>query len=546
MKIAKRLFCGAPALIALCAITVLPQPPQGNAADSIRGLYERNLLSLTEYVCSTDMLNLERTNIIARMNGQTLAPAAYDPLIAKATECISKIGYSFGYFSRAKAHAEKGDPKSALADYEKAISLAKTENSPLAPVGEIYENRADLYISMFDRARAEADLREAIRLSPSDSSAKDKLNDLDKRIAEARKKAALANPQSAADYVIVGEDHFNSGHSDKAVVAFDKSIALSPSVAAYLGKAKALRDLKRSDAAVLELDKALVLGPNNAEVLEWRGRALSDIRHWDAAIADLTKALSLAPPKDKADLLNARGSAYAGKGSYDLALKDQTDSAAASENAFAKINALTGKGRALEGLGRPADAVAAYTEAIGAAGTDYFAQLNLIDTYLYRGRLYASQGKTDLAKADFNSVIKLAPDFSQEAKSELAKLSAPPATPKTAEQWAADGRRAANEKKWDEAIADFGECIKLVAAPPCYALRGVVQGLKGDTTASRADFDKAVSLAPNEPMIYFLRGQMNAQLGNKAAAVSDFRTVLKLVPGNSQATTAREAHGEKP
>ncbi len=549
MMFTKFLCCTALFITALATIGVA-QPPSGTAADGIKGLYEKNLLTLAEYNCSIEMITLERKNIINSMNGIKPGPTTFDPLISKATDCANTIGYSFAYFSRAKAYTEKGDTKNALIDYEKAISVAKTESGPLAGLSEIYEHRADLYVRLLDRAKAEADLREAIRVGPGNTSAKDKLSELDKKIAEARKAAALANPQTAADFLIVGTEAYNRGKSEAAVQAFDRAIGLEPSSAAYLGKAKALRDLKRSDAAVLELNKAAGFGPNDPEVLEWRGRVYSDLKRWDEAVADLTKAIAAGDAKRKSDLLHARGAAYAGKGAYDAALKDESDAVLASDNAYAKVNALTGKARALQGLGKIDEALTAYAAAIAAPGDDYFAKLNLIDAYLERGRLYASQGKTDLAKADFNEIIKLAPSYAQQAKAELAKLiaaeAASAAAPKTAEQWAAEGRYAANEKKLDEAIRAFTECINLAAQPACYAFRGTVEGLKGDVAASKTDFDKAISLAPKEPVILFLRGQMNAQLGNKADAIADFRSVLKLAPGNAQATNALQMLGEKP
>jgi tetratricopeptide (TPR) repeat protein len=116
-----------------------------------------------------------------------------------------------------------------------------------------------------------------------------------------------------------------------------------------------------------------------------------------------------------------------------------------------------------------------------------------------------------------------------------------------AEEWALDGRRAANAQKWDDAIKSFTECIKLAPdSAGCYAFRGAVLGMKGDLTASHNDFDKALKLSKNSPIVYFMRGQMHGQLGRKQDAIEDFRAVLKVAPGNPQAIKALELLGEKP
>jgi tetratricopeptide (TPR) repeat protein len=514
------------------------------------GLYESNLRSAREYNCHNELILLERKIIVAKLNGNAVTLADHDAIIAKATECIPIISVH-AYDSRAKAYIEKGNYNAALADFDKAITASRSTPDTVILLNEIYENRADLYMTLGDRAKAEADLREAIRLAPSHTSAKDKLEHLDAKMAEARKAAALANPQSADDYLIVGDHDLSIGKYELAVTAYDRSIALGPSTAAYLGKGTALRWLSRFDAALIELNKALALAANNIEVLTSRGYVNRELKKWDAAIADFTNALALADIKKKSNLLNARGAAYVGKGSFDAALKDQNDALAASDDVYSKINAYTGQGNALRGLGRSAEALAAYDAAIAAAGTDAFARLNLIDTYTARGKVFASQGKADQAKADFNEAIKISPNFSQEAKAELAKLTAPAATnssePKTAQEWAAAGRYAANEQKWDEALRDFTECITLAPnISACYAFRGAVAGVKGDLAAARKDFDKAIALSPNEPAIYFMRAQMYLQLGNKPEAIADLRAVLRIAPGNPQAVKALESLGEKP
>jgi tetratricopeptide (TPR) repeat protein len=543
----------------LLTVTVPAQTPSPTPAKSVRErtaelvkpLYDSNMKSLAEYNCNMALINMDKANILDRMNGKTIPPARYDAMIAKGTECIGTVKNSLAYVYRARAYSGKSDTRNALIDLDSAIGVAKTETTRIVPLNDIYEDRADIFIGLQDRTKAEADLREAVKLDPSDYTAKEKLDNLDKKIFEARKAAAIANPRTAEDFLIVGNDHLDRFKEADAIPAYDRSISLAPSAAAHFGKGRALLGLGRAETALVEMNKAIGFTPNDPKFFLWRGYVYRELKRWDEAIADFTKALNGIGADQKAQIHTARGKAQAEKGSYDLALKDfELALAAAADNKFGKIDAQTGRGDVFRKQGRSAEAVAAYDAAIAAAGTDYFAKLNLPDAYYGRALVHASTGKSDLAKADLNEALKLAPSF-KEAKAELDKLNgvaAKPAVPaKTAEQWARDGQRAAGQKDWGTAIEAFSQCITLApAVPACYAFRGGSLGLKGDLTAGLADFEKAISLAKTEPAIYFMRGQMYVQLGKRPEAVADFRTVLKLAPGNPQATKALELLGEKP
>lgn len=529
------------------------QTVQERVAELIKPMHDANVKNMQEYTCNMALINFERQTGLDMIAGKAIQPSRYDSIIDRATKCIAEQPTPLAYDYRAKAYADKGESKPAFADFEKAIAIARKDGSPVVSLEAILEDRADLYIRLGDRAKAEADLREAMKLNASDYSVKDKLDNLDRKIAEARKKAAIGNPKTAEDYVIAGSDYDMQGKYNDAIAAYSKSISLKPTAAAYVGKAKTYRTMERPETAIAELNQALALAPKDVDAIKWRGYINRDLKRWDDAIADFGKAITLADTKTKPDMLVGRGTGYAAKGLHDAALKD-FDAALASgaDNVYTKINALSGKGDALRGQGKTAEALTAYNAAIAAAGDDFIAKLNLYDAYMGRGRLYASQGKADMAKADFNAILAMMPD-SKEPKAEMAKLTAGTTTAgattgtKTAIAWATDGRRAAGAKKWDEAIAAFTECIRLAPdSAGCYAFRGAALGMKGDLGASRTDFDKALKLSKNNPAVLFMRGQMYAQLGRKPDAIADFRAAQKVAPTNPQIAKALELLGEKP
>lgn len=542
-----------PALIVLCFVAT-------GYSQTKPGFYEQNLRNAMEYNCHTSMLNLERQLIDAKIKANPLsgsnspAPTAnsYEPLITKATQCIKEIGTSFSYFQRAKAYVEQGKTSAAFADFAKALSLAKTESSPVASPYEILRERAELHVRLVDRKSAKADLSEALRLAPREQRVISDLANLDNRIAEANEKRAIADPQTAEDYVIVGNDLFTHQKSVEAIRAFDRSLSLKPSVAAYVGKTRALQSLSRFSEALVEINKALALAANNKDAVLLRGHVYASLSRLDEAIADYTTALTSADPQTKPTILTSRGEAYRKKGSFELAIKDldaAIAAAVAANNVYSKIEALNAKAEVYRQQGKVADALTIYQTAITTAGDDYIAKIYLIDTYLRRAKIYAGQGKTDLAKADLISLLKISPK-SEEAKAEVAKLNGTangPTSAKTARQWAAEGQRAGAARKFDEAVKAFSECIRLEPAKfECYAFRGAMLGLNGSLAGSQADFEKALKLGNNNPGIYFMRSQMYVQLGKKPEAIADLRQVLKLAPGNAQAIKALEQLGVKP
>lgn len=357
------------------------------------------------YTCNMTLINFEWQTALDMMAGKAIQVSRYDYIIAAATRCITEQPPPLAHDYRAKAYADKADSKAAQADFEQAIAMAKKDGSPIVPLHKIYEDRADLFLQLGDRTKAEADLREAIRLNSTSYSAKDKLENLDAKLAEARKKAAISNPKTADDYVIVGEACDGQGKYNEALAAYSKSISMKPSAAAHIGKAKTYRMMERPEAALTELDRAIALAPKDIAPLSLSGYINRDLSRRDAAAADFEQALGIADAKTKPDMLIGRGIAYAGQDRYDATLKNLDAALAYSSlDVYSKINALTSKGAALGEQAKSATALASYNAAIAAAGNDYIAKLQAIDAYLRRGKLYASQGKTDMAKADFNAL----------------------------------------------------------------------------------------------------------------------------------------------
>ncbi len=94
--------------------------------------------------------------------------------------------------------------------------------------------------------------------------------------------------------------------------------------------------------------------------------------------------------------------------------------------------------------------------------------------------------------------------------------------------------------EWDKGAAELDKAIQL--APGCafaYAMRGTVEGIKGEQDQAIADFDKAIQLAPDDAYAYVGRGRAYSNKGNKERAITDYDEAIQLDPDNVDAYQER-------
>ncbi len=276
----------------------------------------------------------------------------------------------------------------------------------------------------------------------------------------------LASPATAADYVTSGQEYFNKGQYDLAIIDFSKAIELNPRDAGIYGWRGAAYNRKgQYDLAIIDLNTAIELNPNDANAYAWRGNSYTRKGQYDLAIADLNKAIDLNPKDDFA--YAERGFAYIGKGQYDLAIIDL--------NTAIELN--------------PRDAI----------------------VYGNRGFAYLRRGQYDLAITDYNTTIELKPKEAapyyhlayvhhKKGNKEMAKgtlLKAIAADPAIIDKRAAYlDRPTASKKFYAEELIALSEYVTVPSA-----ILAKAKGLSGEITASidihdMPDF-KAVS-RPND------------------------------------------------
>ncbi len=93
------------------------------------------------------------------------------------------------------------------------------------------------------------------------------------------------------------------------------------------------------------------------------------------------------------------------------------------------------------------------------------------------------------------------------------------------------GRAWSNQGEFDRAIADFDAAIALRADDPVlYHARGIELTVKGDTARAIADFDRALQLDPKAQGVHFARGRTLFYQSEFARAATELDVAFKTQP----------------
>jgi tetratricopeptide (TPR) repeat protein len=100
-----------------------------------------------------------------------------------------------------------------------------------------------------------------------------------------------------------------------------------------------------------------------------------------------------------------------------------------------------------------------------------------------------------------------------------------------ADAWCNRGISHANERQWDNALAD---CSKAIELNPKFVLawrqRGSVQGELGQWDKAVADYSKAIELDPKFAPMWIARGMAYAALDQPDKAQADYAEAIRLSP----------------
>ena len=132
------------------------------------------------------------------------------------------------------------------------------------------------------------------------------------------------------------------------------------------------------------------------------------------------------------------------------------------------------------------------------------------EAYSHRGTIYSYKGKYDRAIADLDQAIRLKP---------------------VAEAYNNRGRAHADKGYLDQAITDLDQALRLKPdLAEAYNNRGIAYTKKRQYDRGIADFDQAIRLRPGNAEAYFGRGVAHHRKGDPAKALIDFRVAARLLP----------------
>ena len=100
---------------------------------------------------------------------------------------------------------------------------------------------------------------------------------------------------------------------------------------------------------------------------------------------------------------------------------------------------------------------------------------------------------------------------------------------------------AMNEQRFQEAITDFDEALKLVSKDAkIYERRAYVLMQLKELDKALEDYSAAIELSPKEPRYYQLRSYIYEVKGDFQKSMADTEQVLKLQKGNAEAQSRKE------
>src|SRR2546430_15417546 len=108
------------------------------------------------------------------------------------------------------------------------------------------------------------------------------------------------------------------------------------------------------------------------------------------------------------------------------------------------------------------------------------------------------------------------------------------------------GYADASEQKYQDAITEYGEALKLTPQDPrIYEQRAAVEMKINDYDKALADYSEIIKLKPNEIRYYNYRAYFYELKNDLKNSMADTEKVLKLDANNQEAKTRKQGIGQK-
>lgn len=222
-----------------------------------------------------------------------------------------------------------------IRDYDGAINAFSRAIKITGGTAPYYVRRANCFLLMGEREKAQQDLDKAIALNPKECDAYFLRGELycdkdqyDLAISDLNKAIQL-NPKRIGCYSTRGTIYAAAKQYDKAIADWSKQIEVSPHPSAYRARARLYHIIGKNELALADYASAVKTldlsrtHSDNYMTFEERGQVLFELRQYQRAVEDFTMCLKLSPQNGRA--LTGRAKAYRGLGKLKLAIADETE-----------------------------------------------------------------------------------------------------------------------------------------------------------------------------------------------------------------------------
>jgi len=212
------------------------------------------------------------------------------------------------------------------------------------------------------------------------------------------------NQEQADSHMNIGRAYLGSERYNEALKEFfeaEKLAPRDPKVHYYMGVSYYMKGM--SDKAVNEFNKAISYDANYSEAHNFLGTIYLEQGQWDKAVESLRQALSniVYDTPDKA-LFNM-GRAYHGKGDYQMAMNKYHEAKNRKPNTVPPVVIEQHMGMASFAQGNMVEAVSHFKKALEMSPS-------FLEIHYWLGQCYVKLNSLEGARAEFQHVIKTAPD----------------------------------------------------------------------------------------------------------------------------------------
>ncbi len=322
---------------------------------------------------------------------------------------------------------------------------------------------------------------------------------------------------SVQNYVLLGNQYYDAGQYDAALIAFKRAVELDEkNVEALYGLARAQLRLRLFSPAVENLKAAISLDASYTPAYVALAQAYTDqyinARDREAARALLDQALLVLNDAERINpeyyaIYNQRGLIYQYKG-------DPEKAAEAFEKALSINNedpiVLYNLALTKLSLGQLDEALSLLKRAVAVAPQDAYVRARY-------GALLAVKGRLDDALFELEQAVRL--------------------DPTNALAWSYLGQVRFQRKEYEEALTALSRAVERDPShyPEAYFYLGRVYMERGEYDEARYNLSKAVVLDPANAEYRYWLGHANEKLGDMEGAAAQYKKAIELRPDYPEA-----------